>query len=204
MASNDYHFITHWRVQGTLKEVSDIIGDAGELTRWWPSVYLDVRILEPGDENGLGKVVSLYTKGWLPYTLRWDFRVTSVRQDGFTLVASGDFDGRGIWTFEQDGPWVNITYDWKISAEKPLLRYFSFLVKPIFSANHRWAMAKGEESLRLELARRHAKTSEERALIPAPPRPTTTSLVPLLLGTTAVVTVIGSVCYLVLRSLSRG
>jgi hypothetical protein len=203
VASNDYHFITHWRVQGALKEVSDIIGDAGELTRWWPSVYLDVRVLEPGNEHGLGKVVSLYTKGWLPYTLRWDFRVTSVGQDGFTLVASGDFDGRGIWTFEQDGPWVIITYDWKISAEKPLLRYFSVLVKPIFSANHHWAMAKGEESLRLELARRHAKTSEERVLIPAPPRPTTTSPVPLLLGTTAVVTIMGSLCYLVLRSLSR-
>jgi hypothetical protein len=203
VASNDYHFITHWRVQGALKEVSDIIGDARELTRWWPSVYLDVRVLEPGDEHGLGKVVSLYTKGWLPYTLRWDFRVTAVRQDGFTLVASGDFDGRGIWTFEQDGPWVNITYDWRISAEKPLLRYFSVLVKPIFSANHRWAMARGEESLRLELARRHAKTSEERALIPAPPRPTTTSPVPLLLGTTAVVTIMGGLCYLVLRSLSR-
>jgi len=203
VASNDYHFITHWCVQGALKEVSDIIGDARELTRWWPSVYLDVRVLEPGDEHGLGKVVSLYTKGWLPYTLRWDFRVTSVQRDGFALVASGDFDGRGIWIFEQDGPWVNITYDWKISAEKPLLRYFSVLVKPIFSANHRWAMARGEESLRLELARRHAKTSEERALIPAPPRPTTTSPVPLLLGTTAVVTIMGSLCYLVLRSLSR-
>jgi hypothetical protein len=203
MASNDYHFITHWRVQSMLKEVSDIIGDAAALTRWWPSVYLDVRVLEPGDEHGLGKVVSLYTKGWLPYTLRWDFRVTDVRQDGFTLVAWGDFDGRGIWTFEQDGPWVNITYDWKISAEKPLLRYFSFLVKPIFSANHHWAMAKGEESLRLELARRHAKTAAERAIIPAPPQPTTTSSIPLLLGTTAVVAAMGSLCYLVLRSLSR-
>jgi hypothetical protein len=29
--------------------------------------------------------------------------------------------------------------------------------KPIFSANHRWAMRKGEENLRLELAGRHAK-----------------------------------------------
>jgi hypothetical protein len=203
MASNDYQFITHWRVQGTLKEVSDIIGDAADLTRWWPSVYLDVRVLEPGDEHGLGKVVSLYTKGWLPYTLRWDFHVTAVRQDGFSLAAWGDFDGRGIWTFEQDGPWVNITYDWKISAEKPLLRYFSVLVKPIFSANHHWAMAKGEESLRLELARRHSRTAAESALIPAPPRPTTTSSVPLLLGTTAVVAAVGSLCYLVLRSLSR-
>jgi len=43
---------------------------------------------------------------------------------------------------------------WKIRADKPLLRDFSFLMKPLFSANHHWAMRKGEESLRLELARR--------------------------------------------------
>ena len=171
-ATNDYHFITVWRVESTIDEVSTIIGDATDLVRWWPSVYLDVKVLEPGDERGLGKVVSLYTKGWLPYTLRWDFRVTEVRTDGFTLVATGDFDGRGIWTFEQDGSWVNITYDWKIKAEKPLLRYFSFIMKPIFSANHRWAMGKGEESLKLEIARRHAASADELARIPAPPQPT--------------------------------
>ena len=154
-ATNNYHFITVWRVESTIDEVSTILGDAPELVRWWPSVYLEVKMLEPGDERGLGKVVDLYTKGWLPYTLRWSFRVTEIRDDGFTLVARGDFDGRGIWTFEQDGAWVNITYDWKIKAEKPLLRYFSFIMKPLFSANHRWAMAKGEESLKLEIARRH-------------------------------------------------
>ena len=172
MATNDYHFITHRCVESTLQEVFDILADPLELMRWWPSVYLDVKVLEPGDEQGVGRVVSLYTKGWLPYTLRWTFRVTQVRKDGFTLVASGDFDGRGIWAFEQDGSWVNITYDWKIKAEKPLLRYFSFIMKPIFSANHRWAMAKGEESLKLELARRHAANTDELARIPAPPQAT--------------------------------
>ncbi len=203
MASNDSHFITHWRVQSTVEEVSRIIGDPLGLPRWWPSVYLDVKVLEPGDENGLGKVVDLYTKGWLPYRLRWTFRVTEVRKDGYTLVAWGDFDGRGIWTFEQDGPWVNVTYDWKISAEKPLLRYFSFIMKPIFSANHRWAMAKGEESLRLELARQHAKTPEERALVPAPPQPTFTNPAPMLVGTAAFLAIATSLLYLVLRSLSN-
>src|SRR5690242_1619729 len=191
MATNDYHFITQWRVKSTIKEVSEIIGAAQDLTRWWPSVYLDVDVLEQGDENGLGKEVALYTKGWLPYTLRWQFRVTEVRPDGFTLVAQGDFDGRGIWTFEQEGEWVHITYDWKISAEKPLLRYFSFIMKPIFSANHRWAMKKGEESLKLELARRHATTAEERALVPPAPSPTTLSSALRLLGTTAIGVLVG-------------
>ncbi len=172
MATNDYHFITHWRVQSTVQEVADILEDASDLVRWWPAVYLDAKTLDPGDEHGLGKVVELYTKGWLPYTLRWQFRVSEVRRNGFTLVAWGDFEGRGIWTFEQEGPWVNMTYDWKIKAEKPLLRYLSFLMKPIFAANHQWAMRKGEESLNLELARRHAATDEERAQVPLPPQPT--------------------------------
>jgi hypothetical protein len=191
MATNDYHFITDWRVQGTLQEVTDIIGNAEELTRWWPSVYLDVKVLEKGDEVGLGKVVDLYTKGWLPYTLRWQFRVTEVREDGFTLVAQGDFEGRGIWTFKQNGSWVDITYDWKISAEKPLLRYFSFLIKPIFAANHRWAMAKGEESLALELARRHAKTDLARAQVPAPPQASRVSSPPLASAVAVTVLIIG-------------
>jgi hypothetical protein len=182
MATNDYHFITHWRVQGTLEEIAEVLADARELPRWWPSVYLEVRELEPGDERGLGKVIDLYTKGWLPYTLRWQFRVSEVGERSLTIEASGDFVGRGIWTFEQDGAWVDVTYDWKIRADKPLLRRFSFLLKPIFAANHHWAMRQGERSLKLELARRRATTPAERASIPAPPRPTPSSPLPLLLG----------------------
>jgi hypothetical protein len=45
-------------------------------------------------------------------------------------------------------------------------------MKPIFSANHHWAMAMGERSLLLELARRHARSGVERAMLPAPPGPT--------------------------------
>ena len=78
---------------------------------------------------------------------------------GFTIVASGDFDGRGVWTFRQNGRSVDIVYDWRIRAEKPLLKYLSFVLKPIFKANHRWAMAQGEESLKQELARRRTQAT---------------------------------------------
>lgn len=155
MAVNDYHFLTRWRIEGTVEEVYDILGDAPDLARWWPDVYLDVRQIQPGNEHGVGKVVELLTKGKLPYRLRWQFRVTGAeRPHGFTIEAWGDFIGHGIWAFEQDGAFVDITYDWNIRAGKPLLRYFSFLMKPIFSANHRWAMDKGRESLIRELHRR--------------------------------------------------
>src|SRR5689334_6281898 len=108
MASNDYHFISRWRVEGTVEEVCAILADAPGLARWWPSVYLGVEELAPGDAQGVGKVVSLYTKGWLPYTLRWQFRVTeSDYPRGFALEATGDFVGRGAWSFAQDGRFVN-------------------------------------------------------------------------------------------------
>ena len=160
MAGNDYHFITKWRVEGTIEELYRLLANAPDFVRWWPAVYLDIKELEPGNRNGIGKVLSLYTKGWLPYTLRWQYRVTEVNfPSGFAFEASGDFVGRGIWKFEQDSDYVNMTFDWKIRADKPLLRYLSFLFKPIFSANHRWAMAQGEKSLRAELARRRLRSN---------------------------------------------
>ena len=149
-------------MEGTVEEISDVLSDAIDLTRWWPSVYFDVQEIEPGGADGVGRVISLFTKGWLPYTLRWQFRVTENKHPhGFALEAWGDFEGRGIWTFTQDGETVYIRYDWAITAEKALLRRLSFLMKPIFAANHRWAMAQGEKSLKLELARRRAGSEAE-------------------------------------------
>ena len=180
VASNDYHFITTWRIPATPDEITDVLGDAPALARWWPSVYLTVSEAAAGDERGVGKVVDLWTKGFLPYTLRWRFTVTeSEPPTGFRIEASGDFVGRGIWTLRPEagpddpgGPMTSVTYDWLIIAEKGILKTLSIVMKPIFSANHRWAMARGETSLKLELARRHAADDPTiRAAIPAPPGP---------------------------------
>jgi hypothetical protein len=172
--ASEYAFLSHWRVRGTTREVAEVLGDATQLPRWWPSVYLDVKELAPGDpKTGTGRVIGLYTKGWLPYTLRWRFTVTeSDPPNGFKLVAEGDFVGRGVWTFKQDGDFVDAIYDWRIRADKPLLRIGTPVFRPIFAANHRWAMARGEVSLDLELRRRRARTPAERDAVPQPPGPT--------------------------------
>ena len=185
-AANDYHFVTNWRVEATCGEVADVIGDPLALTRWWPSVYLAVQETRPPDARGVGRRVRLHTKGWLPYTLAWEFEVVESRYPyGFSIAANGDFEGRGVWTFRQDGRFVDIEYDWRISAEKPMLRLLSPVLKPIFEANHRWAMARGEESLRLELARRRAASDDARAQVPAPPGPITYAGVVLIAGAAA-------------------
>ena len=169
--SSEYHFVTEWLIEAKQEEIYRTLEKVEDLPRWWPSVYLDLRIIEPGQPGGIGKVVELFTKGWLPYTLRWKFRVTASNfPTGFSLEAFGDLEGQGIWTFtpQPDGKTCRVTYDWRIAAEKPLLKYLSFLFKPLFAANHHWAMAKGEQSLKLELQRRN--TPDEA--IPPPPPPT--------------------------------
>jgi len=175
MGSVDYEFQTVWRVAGSPDEVAAILGDAADLPRWWPSVYLAVEPAPGTPENslvpGMPRPALLHTKGWLPYTLRWTMTITEpVPNRGFALTAAGDLNGTGRWTFEQDGPETVITYDWRVSTAKPLLRRLSWLLKPAFAANHRWAMDRGQASLALELRRR--RHPDDTGSIPAPPPPT--------------------------------
>ena len=199
--SNQYECLSRWRVEGTCGEGADVLGHPLALAQWWPSVYLAVDETRPPDAHGLGRRVRLHTKGWLPYTLRWEFEVTESRYPyGFTIVASGDVDGRGVWTFERDGSFVDIVYDWRLRAEKPIVRSLTLLLKPVFEANHRWAMAQGEQSLKLELALRRATSDAARAAIPPPPGPVTYAGAVLLGGAVAVG---AGLAYLMLRSRRR-
>ena len=50
MASNEYHFVTVWRIPATAYEISAVLGDAPGLARWWPSVYLAVQEVSPGGD----------------------------------------------------------------------------------------------------------------------------------------------------------
>jgi hypothetical protein len=195
---NHYQFLSRWRVEGTCGEVADVLGDAMELPRWWPAAYIDVEALRPRDARGLGGLVRLRTRGFLPYTLTWESEVVETRYPyGFTIVATGDFDGRGVWTFTQDGNDVEAVYDWRLAVEKPLLQQLSWLMKPLFESNHRWAMAQGEQSLKLELARRRASSDAARQKIPPPPGPITYAGVALVGGA---VFVGASLAYLIHRS----
>ena len=199
--NHDYEFISRWRVDGTCGEVADILGDPMAFARWWPAVYLGVQEVRPPDERGLGRRTRFLSKGWLPYTIRWESEMVESRYPhGFTIIANGDFEGRGIWTFEQEGSNVLVTYDWRLSAEKPLLRNLSFLLRPLFEANHRWAMAQGEESLKLELLRRRASSDAARASVPPPPGPVTYAGVALIAGAAAVG---AGLAYLIVRARRR-
>lgn len=151
MSDNHFQFETHWRVPGSPEQVTEILTDVTSLPRWWPQVYLKAQETAPG-------VFSFHTRGFLPYTLCWNSRlIESHAPYGFSISAWGDLEGTGRWTFAPDGAFTNVQYLWIVRAKKPLLNWLSPLLKPVFKANHRWAMARGEQALICELSRRYAE-----------------------------------------------
>jgi hypothetical protein len=159
MPANNYQFITQWRLPGTVEQVSDLLDDVPTLRHIWPSLYTKVSVIARGDEHGVGRTVRVETRGDLPYTLRWSFKVVeSHRPYGYTIEATGDMVGTGVWTLEPDGDGARVTYDWRVRTNKPLLKWLSPVLKPVFKANHDKVMAAGEVGLRAELERRRAAT----------------------------------------------
>lgn len=165
MAHHDYRFVTRWRVRAHREEVFAVLTDSKSLERWWPAVYRRVeQLAPPRGPDGVGKALRLHTQGWLPYRLRWELRVVEYEPPGrLRFEATGDFEGAGTWTCCELPDGTEIRYEWDVRAHKPLLRRLSCLFRPVFELNHRWAMARGLESLELELQRR-------RGVETAPPR----------------------------------
>ncbi|HEY3329424.1 MAG TPA: hypothetical protein VGK19_05345 [Capsulimonadaceae bacterium] len=170
MANNDYSFISRWRVKGRIDDVGAIFVDPADLPRWWPSVYRSVSVETPPGTDS--PVYSIVTRAWLPYSLHWRFKVNSANAPHhYVLEAVDDLTGAGEWTIQQDGDYVSLVYDWRVQARKPLLRALSGVFRPLFVANHRWAMARGEESLVREL--RRIELGGDESMLPPPPQPMT-------------------------------
>ena len=102
MQSNDYVFANFWQVEGKADEAYEILTDVPGYLRWWPEVYLAVERITPAAQDGLGETHRLLTRGKLPYRLRWNTRIIETRRPiGFTIEATGDFVGRGVWSFNE-------------------------------------------------------------------------------------------------------
>ena len=172
MRTARYRIVSRWRVEARLQEVIEIFRDSESLADWWPAAFLKARTLAAGDENELGKRVWLHTKGWLPYTLELAFEITECSYpESFALVVCGDFEGGCRCRVAESPGSVELEFDWRVEVRKPLVRYTSWLLRPLFIWNHKWVMRKGRESLQLELERRRCGGGGVAAPPPGPTFP---------------------------------
>ena len=157
MPSNAYRFVERWTIPGVSpQQVYEVISDARLLPQWWTGVYLTV---EPFDGEWtaprVGGRVRAVARGFLPYRLH--FVLESIVLEPARIVevrVRGDLDGTWRAVLSADGAGTRVDIVEEVLAEKPLLRVFSPLLKPLFAWNHYWTTPRGEAGLRAYLAQR--------------------------------------------------
>jgi uncharacterized protein YndB with AHSA1/START domain len=143
----DYAFLTTWLVGAPAQGVWDAIYDAAAWPTWWRAVT-HVHELEPGRDDGIGKVFAIGWRSRLPYVL--EFRTTVTRLDPPHVMegrAEGDLTGVGRWRlFDADGA-TAVVYEWNVSTTKGWMNLVAPVARPVFHYNHDWVMRAGGEGL---------------------------------------------------------
>jgi uncharacterized protein YndB with AHSA1/START domain len=138
--ASEYVFVDEWDVDAPKEAVYDALVDARTYPEWWKPVYLSVE----GDEC----LTRHRFKGRLPYTLKMRSElVDSDRPNRFEVKVDGDLRGQGIWTLTERGDKTHVRWDWVVFADRPLLRYLTPVLRPLFRWNHNWAVARAREGL---------------------------------------------------------
>jgi hypothetical protein len=172
MTGTDDHILTRWELEASPEEVFDLLADAPSYPRWWPSVFLESRVLEPGDERGVGRLVEVRTATFLLLSIRWRYRVTSLhRRQRLAVETSGDLEGLGLWTFEGRDRRTTVRFHWRGRVRKTPFRQLPTFLRPLTRACYRWGMERGFTSLLLEIWRRRTDDEEARDWLPRPPGP---------------------------------
>ena len=155
MAANDFVFVDRWFFPHPIDRVWPYIMNAPDYPTWWGEVYDRVTPLNDLPPDRVGSRSEVVAHGKLPYRLRFVAEVVEVAPPrALRLTAEGDLTGSGAWSLEKRDSGTAVTFEWRVRADKALVRLFAPLVKPLFEWNHRWTMQKGEAALRRLLASR--------------------------------------------------
>ena len=146
-----YLFITQWQVNAPLKTVWDTIYESEQWPQWWKGV-LQVIETQKGDTNGIGSIREYKLRSPMLYTL--SFKLLLTERIDYQLLkgnASGELAGTGAWHFEEHGNNTIVKCIWDVSTTLWWMNSFAFILKPLFSFNHKVVMDNGAKSLAQKL-----------------------------------------------------
>ena len=145
-SGREYVFRDEWDVAAPIDPVFHAVADATTYPIWWSRVYEDVEVDGPLE---VGQASRQHFKGRLPYHVRTTSRI--VRLDAPHVVEAdvdGDLRGHGIWTLTPLSPdRTHVRFDWRVFADRPLLKALTPLLRPALRWNHNWAIARAMEGL---------------------------------------------------------
>jgi Polyketide cyclase / dehydrase and lipid transport len=107
-------------VDAPQEAVFEALADARTYPEWWKPVYLRVE----GDcAPEVGCVSRQKFKGRLSYHLNTRSEIVRLeRPREFEVEVAGDLTGKGVWTLTPRDGRVHIHFDWRVLADRPLLR----------------------------------------------------------------------------------
>lgn len=151
-----YLFVDEWDVDAPVEAVFEAIADSRGYPDWWRPVYLEV---EADGPPALGVAARHHFKGRLPYHLRTRSVVVEIDPPRRVVAeVDGDLRGRGAWTLTPVDRGTHVRFDWRVHADRRLLRVLTPVLRPIFRWNHNWAIARAKEGLE-PYARRSGATA---------------------------------------------
>jgi uncharacterized protein YndB with AHSA1/START domain len=146
LSSREYAFVDEWDVDAPRESVFAAIADARSYPTWWKPVYIEV---ESEGEPAVGKESRQHFKGRLPYHLRTRSRITRLEAPhAIGAEVDGDLRGTGLWTLTEnaDGT-THVRFDWRVHADRLLLRLLTPVLRRALRWNHAWAIARAREGL---------------------------------------------------------
>lgn len=145
-AYREYVFVDEWDVAAPQEAVFNALADARTYPEWWKQVYIDVQADGP---PAVGMESRQHFKGRLPYHL--NTRSVVVEMDAPRLIrgdVDGDLRGTGVWTLTpNDDGGTHVRFDWRVYADRKLLRVLTPLLRPVLRWNHNWSIARAIEGL---------------------------------------------------------
>lgn len=139
-ALGHYRFVTMFRLDAPREAVHRTVLDPRP---WAQDVtdVLDVVMLEPGDEDGVGRSLRASVRAPLGYRLGATLVTTAVTPDRIALSATGDLVGQGIW--ELTAPTVGTTearFTWDVRSEVTWMNLLEPVARPVFVRSHHVVM----------------------------------------------------------------
>jgi uncharacterized protein YndB with AHSA1/START domain len=144
--ASEYVFIDEWIVDAPRDAVFAVLADAATYPDWWKPVYIAV---ETDGPPAAGRESHQEFKGRLPYHLKTSSKIVRYEPpEQFDVEVEGDLRGRGVWTLSEHGDGgVHVRFDWRVHADRALLRYLTPLLRPVFRWNHNWSIQRAIEGL---------------------------------------------------------
>jgi uncharacterized protein YndB with AHSA1/START domain len=143
--ASPYTFVDEWDVNAPPEAVFEALADARTYPTWWRPVYITSEADGPPE---VGRVSRQQFKGRLPYRLKTTSTLVALdppRRIEADVV--GDLSGRGVWTLTPRNGGTHVRFDWQVHADRPLLRYLTPVLRPLFRSNHNWAVRRAMEGL---------------------------------------------------------